>query len=79
MLVLSRKPNEKIIIDGQIEIMIVEVRGDKVRLGINAPREIEIQRSEVLERIAAELAADQLAADQPAADHQAEEQEMEAI
>lgn len=74
MLVLSRKPNEKIIIDGQIEIMIVEVRGDKVRLGINAPREIEIQRSEVLERIAAELAADQLAAD-----HQAEEQETEAI
>jgi carbon storage regulator len=74
MLVLSRKPNEKIIIDDQIEIMIVEVRGDKVRIGITAPRDIVIQRSEILERIAAELAAGQ-----PAADHQAEQRETEAI
>ena len=47
MLVLSRKKNESIVIDGNIVITIVEVRGDKVRLGIEAPREVPIHRSEV--------------------------------
>jgi carbon storage regulator len=47
MLVLSRKKNESIIIDSSIVITIVEIRGDKVRLGIEAPREVPIHRSEV--------------------------------
>lgn len=51
MLVLSRKKNEKIVIDENIIITIVEVRGDKVRLGIEAPRDVPIHRSEVYEAI----------------------------
>lgn len=47
MLVLSRFAGEKIIIGGGITIMIVEVRGDKVRVGIDAPRTTSIDREEV--------------------------------
>jgi len=57
MLVLSRKKNECIIIDDNIIITVVEVRGDKVRLGIEAPREVPVHRSEIYEAIQAELAA----------------------
>jgi carbon storage regulator len=49
MLVLSRKRNEKIVIDGQIVVTVVDIRGDKVRLGIEAPKEVSIHRSEVYE------------------------------
>ena len=51
MLVLSRKKDESIIINDDIVITVVEIRGDKVRLGIQAPREIPIHRSEVYEAI----------------------------
>ena len=51
MLVLSRKRNESIVIDENIVITVVEVRGDKVRLGIEAPREVPIHRSEVHDAI----------------------------
>lgn len=51
MLVLSRKKNEKIVIDENIIITIVEIRGDKVRLGIEAPRDVPIHRSEVYDAI----------------------------
>ena len=54
MLVLSRKRDEVIDIDGGISITIVEIRGDKVRLGISAPREVAVHRREVTERIDAE-------------------------
>lgn len=47
MLVLSRKKHEKIIINDNITIMVIEIRGDKVRLGIEAPRGIEVHREEV--------------------------------
>jgi carbon storage regulator len=48
MLVLSRKKGESIVIDGNIVITVVEVRGDKVRLGIEAPIEIPVMRSELV-------------------------------
>ena len=47
MLVLSRKKNESIVIDEHIVVTIVEIRGDKVRLGIEAHKEIPVHRSEV--------------------------------
>ena len=51
MLVLSRQRDESIIIGDDIEIVIVDVRGDKVRLGINAPREISVHRKEIYDAI----------------------------
>jgi carbon storage regulator len=51
MLVLSRKKNESIVIDDRIVITVVEIRGDKVRLGIEAPRDVPVHRSEVYEAI----------------------------
>jgi len=51
MLVLSRKKNESIIINDDITIVVVEIRGDKVRLGIEAPKEIPVHRHEVYEAI----------------------------
>lgn len=47
MLALTRKKNESIIIGDNIEIKILEIVGDKVRLGIEAPREIAIHRKEI--------------------------------
>ena len=51
MLVLSRKKNESIVIGDNIVITVVEVRGDKVRLGIEAPKEVTVHRREVYEAI----------------------------
>ncbi|MFV0446772.1 MAG: carbon storage regulator CsrA [Planctomycetaceae bacterium] len=51
MLVLSRKRNESIVIDGNIVVTVVDIRGDKVRLGIEAPKEVPIHRSEVYDAI----------------------------
>jgi carbon storage regulator len=51
MLVLSRKKNESIIIKDDITIVVVEIRGDKVRLGISAPKEIPVHRKEVFDSI----------------------------
>ena len=48
MLVLSRKLGERIVIEPGIEITVVEVRGNKVRLGINAPAEVAIRRHEMV-------------------------------
>ena len=57
MLVLSRKKNESIIINNDITIMVVEIRGDKVRLGIVAPKDVPVHRQEVWEAIHGEPAA----------------------
>lgn len=51
MLVLSRQRDETIMIGDDIEITVVDIRGDKVRLGINAPRKIEVHRKEVYDAI----------------------------
>lgn len=51
MLVLSRKKNESIIIDGKIEIKIIESEDGRVRIGIEAPKEIQIHRKEVFDEI----------------------------
>lgn len=51
MLVLSRKKNQSIVINDDITIVVVEIRGDKVRLGINAPKEVSVHRLEVYEAI----------------------------
>jgi carbon storage regulator len=56
MLVLSRKKNESIVIADQIVITVVEIRGDKVRLGIQAPKEVPVHRSEVHAAIQSEQA-----------------------
>lgn len=51
MLVLSRQQNQTIMIGDNIEITVVDIRGDKVRLGITAPSEIPVHRKEVYEAI----------------------------
>lgn len=51
MLVLSRKKNESIIINNDITVTVVEIRGDKVRLGIVAPKDVPVHRQEVFEAI----------------------------
>lgn len=57
MLVLSRKPQERLIINDNIIITLVEIKGDRVRIGIEAPKDVSIHRSEVYDRIRQEEAA----------------------
>jgi carbon storage regulator len=57
MLVLSRQKDESIVIGDDVEITIVDVRGDKVRLGITAPKSISVHRREVYDAIQREKAA----------------------
>ncbi len=56
MLVLARKTGQRIVIGGEIEITVLEVKGDQVRLGITAPRSIPVHRKELLEHMAAKEA-----------------------
>jgi carbon storage regulator len=51
MLVLARKVGQQIVIGDQIEVTVLEVRGEQVRLGINAPRSIAVHRKELLEQV----------------------------
>ena len=51
MLVLSRKKNESIVINDDITIVVVDIRGDKVRLGIECPKEMPVHRREVFDAI----------------------------
>jgi carbon storage regulator len=57
MLVLSRQRDESIMIGDNVEVTIVDVRGDKVRLGITAPKEIPVHRREIFDAIQREKAA----------------------
>lgn len=51
MLALSRKKNEALVINNNIEITVLEVKGDQVKLGISAPREVPVYRKEVYVQI----------------------------
>jgi carbon storage regulator len=57
MLVLTRKPGEEIVIDGHIRITIVGVKGDRIRVGVEAPPHVRVNREEVRRRVEAELLA----------------------
>jgi len=57
MLVLSRKKDEKIVIGDSITLMVLEIQGGKVRLGIEAPRDVSVHREEVYEAIKREKPA----------------------
>ncbi|MBN2129345.1 MAG: carbon storage regulator CsrA [Sedimentisphaerales bacterium] len=76
MLVLSRQRDESIMIGDDVEITIVDVRGDKVRLGITAPKRIPVHRREIYDAIQREKAEAQAAA-QPAEAKTLESQQTE--
>ncbi len=63
MLVLSRKKNESIVVDESIVITVLEIRGDKVRLGIEAPKSVPIHRSEVYAAIVSQQPEQPVASD----------------
>ena len=54
MLVLTRKKNQSIVINDNIEITLLDIQGDQVRIGISAPRSVSVHRKEVFEEIQAE-------------------------
>ena len=54
MLILSRKTNEKIMIGDDISVSIIEIRGDQVRIGVDAPKIVKVYRQEVFDAIKAE-------------------------
>ena len=66
MLVLSRQRDETIMIGDDIEITVVDVRGEKVRLGINAPAHVPVHRKEVYEAIRREKEAESASTGRPA-------------
>jgi len=51
MLVLSRKTNESVVIDGKIFLNILRLEGDSVKLGVNAPRDVTVLRKEIYDEI----------------------------
>jgi len=54
MLVLTRKAGERVLIGDDIELTVLEVKGDAIRLGISAPRSTQIQRAEIVDAVSAE-------------------------
>ncbi len=49
MLILSRKPGETLLINNEIEVKIIEVNGDKVKIGVQAPKDVKILRQELVQ------------------------------
>jgi carbon storage regulator len=62
MLILRRRIGERIVIDGRIEVTVLQVRGGTVRLGFNAPRNVRVLGEEVLRSTTADLPAESTAA-----------------
>jgi carbon storage regulator len=54
MLILSRKTNEKIMIGDDISITVIDIRGDQVRIGVDAPKQVKVYRQEVFDLVKAE-------------------------
>ena len=54
MLVLSRRVGESVVIGNQVTVTVLEVRGDQIRVGIDAPREVQVHRAEVFDALQAE-------------------------
>ena len=63
MLVLTRKPGEKIFIGDNVSLTVVEVKGDSVRIAVDAPRDVKIYRGEIYEAIISENKAAAIAGD----------------
>jgi len=57
MLVLSRRPGESLMIGDDVTITVVEIRGDQIRIGIDAPRSVKVYREEIYRQVVAENAA----------------------
>lgn len=51
MLILTRRPNESLMIGGGIEVKVLGINGNQVRIGIDAPKDVEVHRAEIFERI----------------------------
>jgi carbon storage regulator len=54
MLILTRKRGQSIVVDGEIEITLLQIQGDQARLGITAPRQVAVHRKELLDQVRAE-------------------------
>jgi len=78
MLVLSRQRDESIMIGDDVEIIIVDVRGDKVRLGITAPKDIPVHRREIYDAIQREKNEKKESEKQQEAEPKAEHEESQA-
>jgi carbon storage regulator len=77
MLVLSRQRDESIMIGDDVEIIIVDVRGDKVRLGITAPKSVPVHRREIYDAIQREKTAKKEPEKQPEKESKASKKEKE--
>ncbi|MEP3477982.1 MAG: carbon storage regulator CsrA [Fuerstiella sp.] len=66
MLVLSRKVDESIVIGNEITVTVIDIRGDRIRLGIDAPRVIDVHRKEIYDAIHAEIESESSLELQPA-------------
>ena len=58
MLILTRRVGESLIIGDDVTITVLGVKGDQVRIGVNAPRDVAVHREEILNRIQADAASD---------------------
>lgn len=54
MLILNRRPGESIVIDGRIVVTVLQVDGDRIKIGVDAPRDVSVLRRELIEQVEAE-------------------------